>query len=131
MEVTYFSDHGYYGDWGEWEGQWKNDETYKVTRERKCLSKWSPKHDGVTCDPSESSEVSKTFTLEKGCATDLEFSPDLTKYYRTFTSPCSNNDASNETGNNNNAAGNGNNPGAGNGNDNAEKLSRYRKRLSA
>ena len=59
MEVTYFSDHGYYGDWGEWEGQWKNDETYKVTREKKCLSKWSPKHDGVTCDPSESSEVSE------------------------------------------------------------------------
>ena len=87
VQIIFFSDHGYYGEWGEWESPEKvTDETYKQIKTRQCRNKWSPNHEGVTCDPLESSEMSKTWTLEEECATNLEHSPDLTKYYKTFTS---------------------------------------------
>ena len=42
----------------------------------------------MTCDPAESAEMSRFWTLEQDCAVGIEEAPDDTNYYKKFTRTC-------------------------------------------
>ena len=42
----------------------------------------------MTCDPVESAEMSRFWTLEQDCSVGMEEAPDDTNYYKKFTRTC-------------------------------------------
>ena len=42
----------------------------------------------MKCDPAESAEMSRFWTLEKDCSVGMEEAPDNTNYYKKFTRTC-------------------------------------------
>ena len=42
----------------------------------------------MTCDPAESAEMSRFWTLEQDCSVGMEEAPDDTNYYKKFTRTC-------------------------------------------
>ena len=54
-------------------------------------------HPGMTCDPAESAEMSRFWTLEEDCSVGMEEAPDDTNYYKKFTRTCPDSTTNNPT----------------------------------
>ena len=51
----------------------------------------------MTCDPAESAEMSRFWTLEQDCSVGMEEAPDDTNYYKKFTRTCPDSTTNNPT----------------------------------
>ena len=85
-------DHGYFDQWSEW-GKFiiENDDETKLVqnRTRNCLSKWSPDHSDIDCDPNESIKDFRHWNIHQNCELGLKVITDRVKimnlkYYITM-----------------------------------------------